>query len=189
MKKMSNFRFTWKEISLLFVSFFVLLSVFIILFSNLEKNDLVPTVHENQIEIGDKSFIMPQLKGFSSAEKRGMKDYIKSISVSKYHWPTIYTYYNDFQDFNCVSVHSLSKFTWIEMTEEKAQKSLKEIFPRSKVKSIKYRGATIFYSDKKNARWYGLFFRDGLILIRNSKGYLDRNDLFDLTLKFVEKNV
>ncbi len=186
---MSNFRFTWKEISLLFVSFFVLLSVFIILFSNLEQNDLVPTVHENQIEIGDKSFIMPQLKGFSSAEKRGMKDYIKSISVSKYHWPTIYTYYNDFQDFNCVSVHSLSKFTWIEMTEEKAQKSLKEIFPRSKVKSIKYRGATIFYSDKKNARWYGLFFRDGLILIRNSKGYLDRNDLFDLTLKFVEKNV
>ena len=188
MKKMSNFRFTWKGTTLLFLSFFILLSVVIISFSNFEQNDLIETVNENQIEIGDKSFIMPQLKGFSSAEQRGMKDYIKSISVSKHHWPTIYTYYNDFQNFNCVSVHSLSKFTWIEMTEEKAQKSLKEIFPRSKVKSIKYRDATIFYSNKKSARWYGLFFRDGLILIRNSKGYLDRNDLFDLTLKFVEKN-
>jgi hypothetical protein len=75
------------------------------------------------------------------------------------------------------------------MTEVKAQKTLKEIFPRSKVKSIKYRGATIFYSEKKSAKWYGLFLRDGLILIRNSKGSLDKNDLFDLTLNFVEKNV
>jgi len=74
------------------------------------------------------------------------------------------------------------------MTEKKAEKSLKEIFPRSKVKSIKYRDATIFYSDKQSAKWFGLFFKDGLILIRNSKGYIDRNDLFDLTLKFIEKN-
>jgi hypothetical protein len=188
MKKISNFRFTWKEIILLFISFFVLSSVAIISSRNVEQNDLVETVNENQIEIGDKSFILPQLKGFSSAEQRGMKDYIKSISVSKHHWPTIYTYYNEYKSFNCVSFHSLSKFTWIAMTEKKAEKSLKEIFPRSKVKSIKYRDAIIFYSDKQSAKWFGLFFKDGLILIRNSKGYIDRNDLFDLTLKFIEKN-
>ena len=189
MKKLSNFRFSYKGITLFFVSFFVLLAALIIAFSNIEQTEVLETVHENQIQIGDRSLIMPHLKGFSSAEQIGMKDYIKSISVSKYHWPTIYTYYNNLQGFNCISVHSLSKFTWIEMTEVKAQKTLKEIFPRSKVKSIKYRGATIFYSEKKSAKWYGLFLRDGLILIRNSKGSLDKNDLFDLTLNFVEKNV
>ena len=52
---------------------------------------------ENRIKIGQEVFIMPPLKGFSSAEKRGVKDYIKSISVSKHLWPTIYTYYNSWR--------------------------------------------------------------------------------------------
>ena len=144
---------------------------------------------ENRIKIGQEVFIMPPLKGFSSAEKRGVKDYIKSISVSKHLWPTIYTYYNSSNSFSCVSVHSLSKFSWIQMDAKKAKKSLKDIFPRSNIKSIDYRGATIFFPEKNNLKWFGIFFNNGLILIRNSKGFLDRNDLFDLTLNFVEKNV
>ena len=91
MKKLSNFRFSYKGITLFFVSFFVLLAALIIAFSNIEQTEVLETVHENQIQIGDRSLIMPHLKGFSSAEQIGMKDYIKSISVSKHHWPTIYT--------------------------------------------------------------------------------------------------
>jgi hypothetical protein len=75
------------------------------------------------------------------------------------------------------------------MDTKKAKKSLLDIFPRSNIKSIDYRGATIFFPKKNNVNWYGIFFNNGLILVRNSKGFIDRNDLFDLTLNFVEKNV
>jgi len=143
----------------------------------------------NQIKIGQEVFIMPPLRGFSSAEKRGVKDYIKSIAVSKHLWPTIYTYYNSSESFSCVSVHSLSKFSWIKMDSKKAKRSLKDIFPRSSIKSVEYRGSIIFFPEKKNIKWFGIFFNNGLILIRNSKGFIDGNDLFDLTLNFVEKNV
>ncbi|CAI8269669.1 MAG: Uncharacterised protein [Owenweeksia sp. TMED14] len=173
-----------------FVAIFLITSLFVFYTSyKNEQLDISKVVHQNEIQIGKQIFAMPYLKGFSSAEQRGMKDYIKSISVSKHYWPTIYTYYNSNERFNCVSVHSLSKFSWIGMNETEAEKSLKEIFPRAKLKSMKYRGATIYYAQRKTSQWYGLFLRDGLILIRNSKGYLNGNDLFDLTLKFLEKNV
>ena len=75
------------------------------------------------------------------------------------------------------------------MDPKKAKKSLIDIFPRSNIKSIDYRGAIIFFPKRNKYNWYGIFFKNGLILIRNSKGFVDGNDLFDLTLNFVEKNV
>jgi hypothetical protein len=75
------------------------------------------------------------------------------------------------------------------MDANKAKKSLIDIFPRSNIKSIDYRGAIIFFPKRNKYKWYGIFFNNGLILIRNSKGFVDGNDLFDLTLNFVEKNV
>lgn len=169
----------------------VFFALAIIFGGNIDKGDKIDFSEsiENRIKIGQEVFIMPPLKGFSSAEKRGVKDYIKSISVSKHLWPTIYTYYNSSDGFSCVSVHSLSKFSWIQMDAKKAKKSLIDIFPRSNIKSIDYRGAIIFFPKKNRFKWYGIFFNNGLILIRNSKGFVEGNDLFDLTLNLVEKNV
>tara|TARA_B100001059_G_scaffold230126_1_gene263901 strand:- start:1760 stop:2338 length:579 start_codon:yes stop_codon:yes gene_type:complete len=192
MKGVSNKRFSMRSLSLIILATGALIfTLATILYSSKDKGDEIDLSEsiENQIKIGQEVFIMPHLKGFSSAEKRGVKDYIKSISVSKHLWPTIYTYYNSSDGFNCVSFHSLSKFSWIQMDTKKAKKSLLDIFPRSNIKSIDYRGATIFFPKKNNVNWYGIFFNNGLILVRNSKGFIDRNDLFDLTLNFVEKNV
>ena len=75
------------------------------------------------------------------------------------------------------------------MDTKKKKKSLRDIFPRSNIKSIDYRGAIIFFPKRNKYKWYGIFFNNGLILIRNPKGFVDGNDLFDLTLNFVEKNV
>lgn len=191
MKGGPNKRFSMKSLLLIILATGALIFTTAIIIYSKDKGDEMDLSKsiENHIKIGQEVFIMPPLKGFSSAEKRGVKDYIKSISVSKHLWPTIYTYYNSTHGFNCVSVHSLSKFSWIEMDAKKAKKSLIDIFPRSNIKSIDYRGAIIFFPKRNKYKWYGIFFNNGLILIRNSKGFIDGNDLFDLTLNFVEKNV
>jgi hypothetical protein len=192
MKGGSNKRFSVRLLSFIMLAIGAVFFALAIIFGgNIDKGDKIDFSEsiENRIKIGQEVFIMPPLKGFSSAEKRGVKDYIKSISVSKHLWPTIYTYYNSSDGFSCVSVHSLSKFSWIQMDAKKAKKSLIDIFPRSNIKSIDYRGAIIFFPKKNRFKWYGIFFNNGLILIRNSKGFVEGNDLFDLTLNLVEKNV
>ena len=142
MKGGSNKRFSVRLLSFIMLAIGAVFFALAIIFAdNIDKGDKIDFSEsiENRIKIGQEVFIMPPLKGFSSAEKRGVKDYIKSISVSKHLWPTIYTYYNSSDGFNCVSFHSLSKFSWIQMDTKKAKKSLLDIFPRSNIKSIDYR--------------------------------------------------
>lgn len=140
-------------------------------------------VEPNELEsFGIESFDYPELSGWTGLNQMSNYDYIKFLSESKLEFPLVYVYVANTRDER-ISIHSLSKFESVQVSDETFYSLLPE---RSRREIVNQKTIKLYKMESKNdVEYYYLKDKKLLILKHHLKNHIDNCDgiCVDLLLK------